>query len=227
MRSLISESEGTGPTAGANASNRATGRPREVITTSSPLLAFRRYTDSRALNSRTDAFMRPHYNRCSHMARGCELRFSRSGRLNDGIWKSMFDAVESLILDLLPSCRPIKDRRRAAISRILPASPCEAAGRSAEPAINRAGLINHDLASADVTSHALRQLDAQHVSANKPGRARKDPGTRMIRLVQQVGLDDDHGPDLAALRRGSHIEARQRSQSSKEPPGCALGELRN
>jgi hypothetical protein len=27
-------------------------------------------------------------------------------------------------------------------------------------AINRAGLINHDFASAGITSHALRQLDA-------------------------------------------------------------------
>jgi hypothetical protein len=76
MRRSIFEAEGSRPATGATASNRAIGRPREVITTSSPLPAFRRYRENRVLSSRTDACMGLHHRRCGHVARGCDIRCS-------------------------------------------------------------------------------------------------------------------------------------------------------
>ena len=81
MRRSISETDGSGPDAGATANNRAIGRPREVITTSSPLLAFRRYRDSLALNSRTDVFMGLHYRQCGHIARTLKSKIADSTQL--------------------------------------------------------------------------------------------------------------------------------------------------
>jgi hypothetical protein len=82
-RRASSEASGFVLASGANGNNRAIGRPREVIITSSPLPALRRYSDSRALNSRTEAFMGPHYRRCGHIARGRRVRSARSAEPRD------------------------------------------------------------------------------------------------------------------------------------------------
>ena len=48
--------------------------------------------------------------------------------------------------------------------------------------------------------------DAQRVLAREPGRAREDPGRGMAHLVQEVGLDDEHGADLAGLGARTGLE---------------------
>jgi hypothetical protein len=77
------------------------------------------------------------------------------------------------------------------------------------PAINRAGLIDHDLAGASVASHPFRQLNTQDVLSGQPGCAGKDPRARMVRLVQEVRLDYDNGPDLSRLATAAGIQVRR------------------
>src|SRR6059036_407370 len=65
--------------------------------------------------------------------------------------------------------------------------------------VDRAALIDHDLALFPVSGDAAGKRHAQEVGPREPGRARKDPGRGVSRLVEQIRLDHEHGPDLSGF----------------------------
>lgn len=82
--------------------------------------------------------------------------------------------------------------------------------------VDRAALIDHDLTILPVPRHASRQNYAEQVLPGKPGRAGQDPGRRMFRFVQKVGLDHEDRPDLSRLRSTARTQVRKVERSSPD-----------
>lgn len=76
------------------------------------------------------------------------------------------------------------------------------------PVVDRAALVDHDLAVLVVAGDPPGEHDPQEVVAREPGRARQDPGGRVVSLVEQVGLNDEDRPDLSGL--GTCVRAQVR-----------------
>ena len=60
-----------------------------------------------------------------------------------------------------------------------------------------------------VSETAKKQLDAQQVRAGEAGGAGKDPRGRVTRLVEEVGLDHEHGAQLAGFAAETRLEVGQ------------------
>src|SRR3990172_8958131 len=72
--------------------------------------------------------------------------------------------------------------------------------------VDRAALIDHNLAVLSVPSHPSGNGYAKEILTGETCRAGQHPGRWMPCLIQQVGLNDENGPELSSFGAPSGAE---------------------
>jgi hypothetical protein len=81
--------------------------------------------------------------------------------------------------------------------------------------VDRATLVDHDLALLLVPRDPSGKGNSKEILSGESGRARKNPGRRMFRLVEEISLNDEDRPDFAGFRAETGVEI---GEIQKPPP---------
>jgi len=92
-----------------------------------------------------------------------------------------------------------------------------AQGSDEPPIVDRATLVDHDLAILAIAGDSAGQWNSQQVFSREASRTGQDPGRGMPGLVEQVRLNDQDGPHLSWLRAQARAEVRKAESTSPNP----------